>query len=232
MSDLAFLHSKQLFAGEEAQVEKSHCLGCLWAAQTGARSRDLGCGCYSAATCGSPRVPAGLGCFPGELCARSWCIPGGRHCSWVWYVLWRAPCSAELGQEGSRAALTGADALGCPCSLLCLWGPHCSTGQGFAPRVLLLEGSTAAALCSSCWPQGKCTCMFPGHQVASGAASTPSPSHSGKWRGTAVAQVSPAGPGPATTRLNNVLWLWELWMRPEHEGHHAEGIHLATNNQS
>lgn len=180
MSDLAFLRSKQLFAGEEAQVENSQCLGCLWAAQTGARSRDLGYGCYSAATWGSPRMPAGLGCIPGELCAGSgasqvadtvlgsdmctespWLCRAGAELLPQGLMLWDAPAPSSVSGDPSTA-LGKVLPPGC----------HCSPVQLLlAPGEVYLHVPT-------------------GHQVASGAAATPSPNHSGKWRHTAVLQVS------------------------------------------
>lgn len=164
MSDLAFLRSKQLFAGEEAQVENSQCLGCLWAAQTGARSRDLGYGCYSAATWGSPRMPAGLGCIPGELCAGSgvsqvadtvlgsdmctespWLCRAGAELLPQGLMLWDAPAPSSVSGDASGMPLLPPLSLGTP---LQPWARFCPQG-------------VTAALCSSCWPQGKCTCMFP-----------------------------------------------------------------------
>lgn len=133
----------------------------------------MGCRCFSAATGGSPGMAAGLGCCPGELCARPWGIPGGRHCPWGLACAAGpgAPLALQSWGRRAAAALPGADALGCPCSpLLCLWGPHQSTGQSSPPRVSHCRTAQLQPRGAPAGSRG----MVPACSQGTRAASTPS----------------------------------------------------------
>lgn len=179
-------------------------------AQIGARSRDLGCRCFSAATGGSPGMAAGLGCCPGELCARPWGIPGGRHCPWG------LACAAGL--EPLLLCRAGAGGQQLLSRGLMLWDAPAppSSASGDPTRAL------GKVLLPGCHTAGQHSCshvellLAPGewylHVPRAPGLHPPLPEPQGQVRwhssGTGVTAVvldwSAAGPDPATTRLNDV----------------------------
>lgn len=188
---------------------------------------------------GSPCVWAGLGgvvqgnCVPG---------PGAPQLAEAVLGVWDVQQLLETPPLPCSTGTGGVAALGCswPLLLLCPWGPHFSSGQGFPPVCDYWRTAQPQPRGSPAVTRGSVPAWSQGTMWPLGLDPTPFQIHSGECQVT-VKPCSPpamqmslavmlncwsaAGPDPTTTKSDDVSWLLGLWIRPEHKRqaqHHAE----------